>query len=49
MVVKGKGGERNVKAGVTLWEKAAAAGNKQAQTNLDELTTMLRAASFGNY
>ena len=49
MVVKGKGGERNVKAGVTLWEKAAAAGNKQAQRNLDKLMTMLRGASFGNF
>ncbi len=40
MMVKGDGGEKDIKKGITLWEKAVAKGDEEAQENLDMLSSV---------
>ena len=46
MMVKGEGGERDLNAGVEFWKKAAAQGNIEAQTNLQNMNACLAEATF---
>ena len=46
IMIQSKGRGHDVKAGIALWEKAAAQGDATAQTNLEKMDTALAGAGF---
>ena len=38
LMFKGEGGEKDMKEGIAMWERAAANGDAAAQANLDALS-----------